>query len=114
MTYESLLRLLAPNEHAAYKMTIGGDGRSLYIKAIEMDRVGAPYTLDVKYRNGPDAPIQPVGRYALDLARMLDANVVRIERLGRREIVKLIVHERSGEFYIQLNQTSPSLKLPRG
>jgi hypothetical protein len=108
-----LLRLLAPHEHAEFKMTFGGDGRSLSTRAIPLDRLHSPYTLEVSYKDGVRAQLEDWGRYALDLAKMLEAGLVRLESQKGREVVRLIVQQRGDDLYVQLNQTSPHLRLPR-
>ncbi|MGE6758396.1 hypothetical protein ACQKGO_10315 [Corallococcus interemptor] len=114
MADESMLRVLEPTEHTAFKMTFGGDDRSFSTRAIAKEYLGKPYTLAVTFKNGHGAPVQRLGHYVLNLAKMLEAGLVRIERQKTGvEVVRLIVQQRGAEFYIQLNQSSPKLRLPQ-
>lgn len=113
MADDPVMRLMSPNESAQFVMTIGGDGRSFSTREIPKDRLNQTYSLSVSYRS-PGAPSQLLGRYALNLAKMLEEGLVRIER--RRtgaEVVRLIVQQQGEDFYVQLNQDAPRLRLPR-
>jgi hypothetical protein len=108
-----MLRILEAGEQVASKLTVGGDGRSFYTRAIPLDRLEAPYTVEVQYRDGPGAPVRLHGRYALDLAELERSGLVRIEQQRTGQVIRLIVQQRRDGLYLQLNQAAPSLRLPR-
>jgi hypothetical protein len=77
---------------------------------IPISYLGAPYILDLSWKDGNNSPVQQIGVFNLDLQGLLDEGIIRID--SDPNYLRLIIkHDVDGRIIVKLNNNGNSIDI---